>query len=160
MDVSEKVFVVVVLYQGLKKYRQRENTDNIEQSCSPTRPVPTANLAAAGERGVSWNGKTLAALKMCRREWHYIYGMLSLCGVVANVVKCQCVKKNPHKTWFYGTASLIIIQFSALSFPFSTFPRRKMYMYMMRNVFVQLRYAVLYEYEQWCQTKWSSLNVY
>lgn len=48
MDVAGKVFVVVVLYQGLRKYRQNENTDNIEQSCSPTLQVPTAKLAAGG----------------------------------------------------------------------------------------------------------------
>lgn len=53
MDVSEKVFVAVVLYQGLRKYRQSENTDNIEPSGSPMRLVPTANLAAAGVRGAS-----------------------------------------------------------------------------------------------------------
>lgn len=165
MDVSEKVFVVVVLYQGLKKYRQRENTDNIEQSCSLTHPVPTANLAAAGvkELAKSWNGKTLAALLAQNGQQRISFHLrhVLFCGVVASAVQCQCVKKQKTNTRsdFYGTVSFII-QISALSFPFSTFTERKMDIYMKRNVFIQSRYVVLYEYEQACQLKWLSLRVY
>lgn len=54
--------------------------------------------------------------------------------------------------------SLIIIQISALSFPFSAFTERVMNIYLMGNVFIQLRHAVLYE--QSCQLKWLSLRVY
>lgn len=50
MVASEKVFVVVVLDHRLRKYRQRENTDTIEQSCTPLLLVPTANLATARVR--------------------------------------------------------------------------------------------------------------
>lgn len=54
--------------------------------------------------------------------------------------------------------SLIIIQISALSFPFSAFTERVMNIYIMGNVFTQLKHVVLYE--QSCQLKWLSLRVY
>lgn len=82
-DVSEKVFVVVILYQGLRKHRQKENTDNSEQSWSPMQLVPTADLAATGVRGVKLS--FLAALASF--NVHFIYGMFLFCGFLASVVK-------------------------------------------------------------------------
>lgn len=59
---------------------------------------------------------------------------------------------------FYGAVSLIIIQILALSFPFSAFTERIMNIYIMGNVFIQLRYVVVYE--QSCWLKWLSLSVF
>lgn len=79
--------------------------------------------------------------------------MLLFCGFVTSVVKSLEKKKKR----FYGAASVIIIQISTLSFRFSAFTERVMNIYILGNVFIQMRYVVLYE--RLCQLNWLSLRV-